>query len=172
MVKLNLGCGPSIMQGYVNIDTDPLDERVVKMNILNLDYPEESVDEIYAKDIIEHLSLEQTVNAIAHWGKLCKKDATIFIQTTNFKKIIEAYSNGVWNLDALCYMLFAGKNWVSGESKNEDWHKSTYDLASLSKILEFAGFRVFKYEEDKIDEALYANPFCHNLNISVWAKKL
>lgn len=172
MVKLNLGCGPSIMEGYINIDTDALDERVVQMNILDLNYPENSVDEIYAKDIIEHLPLEKSVKAILHWGKLCKSGATLFIQTTNFKKILEAYQAGIWNLQTLCYMLFAGRNWVTGESKNEDWHKSTYDLETLTRIFEAAGFRVFKYEEDKIDQSLIDNPLCHNLNISIWGQKL
>ena len=172
MVKLNLGCGPSIMEGYVNIDTDPLDERVVKMNILDLDYPENSVDEIYAKDIIEHLPLEKSAKAIVHWGTLCKRGATLFIQTTNFKKIIEAYQSGVWNLKTVCYMLFAGRNWVSGESKDEDWHKSTYDLETLTKIFKMAGFKVLEYKEDTVDQSLIHNPLCHNLNISIWGQKL
>lgn len=171
-LKLNLGCAQDILDGYINIDTDPFDNRVTQMNILDLQYPENSIDEIIAKDIIEHLSLQQAHDAIQHWGKLCKSGATIYIQTTNFDKMIEAYNSGVWNLNHLCYMLFAGRNWSTGESKPEDWHKSTYNLKTLSQWLEMAGFTVYKYSEDQIDDILRLNPVCHNLNLNIWARKL
>jgi len=170
-VKLNLGCARSILDGYENIDTDPCDERVINMNILDLQYPEDSIDEIIAKDIIEHLSLQQAHDAILHWGKLCKSGAQIYIQTTNFPKMISAYQSGVWNIGHLCYMLFAGRNWSTGDSKPEDWHKSTYDLKTLSGWLSEAGFLVTKYQEDEIDDPLRRNPVSHNLNINIWAQK-
>ena len=159
------------MDGYINIDLDPLDSRVVKMDILDLQYDEGSVDEIVAKDILEHLPLNKAKEAVSHWGKFLKSGGQLFIQTTNFAKIIEAYRQGVWNISSLCYMLFAGRNWVSGNSQDADWHKSTYDIPTLTSWLESSGMRVIKFSEDNVDDALRANPYCHNLNLSIWAVK-
>jgi predicted SAM-dependent methyltransferase len=164
-MKLNLGCGPDIKPGYINIDSCAIDNSVIIMDIKNLNFPDNSIEEIYAKDIIEHLSITETINLINTCGRICKPGAKIFIQTINIDEMISAYQNGVWNLNVLNYMLFAGKNWVDNISRNEDFHKSCYSEKLLTEILENAGFTVKEVLYDSIDAALRQNPYSHNLNI-------
>jgi hypothetical protein len=45
--KLNLGSGSNILEGYDNIDLYYEDPRVIKMDIRRLDYPDDSVDEVF-----------------------------------------------------------------------------------------------------------------------------
>lgn len=56
-MKLHLGCGTEILDGYVNIDIVKLPGVDEVMNVLNMPWPytDNSVDEIKAKDLIEHL---------------------------------------------------------------------------------------------------------------------
>jgi predicted SAM-dependent methyltransferase len=171
MIKLNLGCGPDIKDEFINIDLCALDSRVIVQDIKNLSFENESVDEIYAKDIIEHMSLDETKNAIKNWSKICKKGAKLFIQTICWDSIIKAYYANVWDLETVIYMLFAGKNWVDGISKNEDFHKSVYSLDLLHKILDENNFLIESYSFDKIDHQLLVNPKSHNLNIKINAIK-
>lgn len=170
-MKLNLGCGPDIKEGYVNIDTCPLDSRVIQKDIRNLDFPSESVDEIYAKDIIEHMSLSDFREAVKNWSKICKSGAKVFIQTICWDSIIKAYYANVWDLETVIYMLFAGKNWVDGVERQEDFHKSVYSAELINKILNENNFSIERVEFDKIDHALLFNPKSHNLNIMVHARK-
>jgi predicted SAM-dependent methyltransferase len=171
MIKLNLGCGPDIKEGYINIDLCPLDDRVVKQDIKNLNFEESTIDEIYAKDIIEHMSLEESKNAVKNWSKICKSGASIFIQTICWDSIIQAYYANVWDLETVIYMLFAGKNWVDGISRNEDFHKSVYSLKLLNQILSENNFEIKNCEFDSIDHQLLMNPRSHNLNIKIHAVK-
>lgn len=171
MIKLNLGCGPDVKDGFINIDLCPLDSRVVVQDIKNLSFEDESVDEIYAKDIIEHMSLDETKDAIKNWSKICKKGAKLFIQTICWDSIIKAYFANVWDLETVIYMLFAGKNWVDGVSKSEDFHKSVYSAELLNKILNENNFLIQSCEFDKIDRQLLFNPKSHNLNIKINAIK-
>lgn len=170
-MKLNLGCGPDIKEDYINIDTCPLDSRVVAGDIRNLSYKNASIDEIYAKDILEHLDLYDAIKAIKNWSRICKPGAKLFIQTICIDLMIEAYNNKIWSLEVLNYMLFAGKNWVNGISKPEDYHKSCYSKEMLESILENNGFIIQKITFDKIDEALRRNPYIHNLNLMIEAIK-
>lgn len=170
-MRLNLGCGPDIKEGYINIDTCPFDSRVIQQDIRNLNFPPDSVDEIYAKDVIEHMSLEDFKKAIENWSKVCKSGAKIFIQTICWDSIIRAYYANVWNLETVIYMLFAGKNWVDGISRNEDFHKSAYSLDLLNNILSKNKFTIKSVEFDQIDESLLRNPRSHNLNIKIIAEK-
>jgi predicted SAM-dependent methyltransferase len=171
MIKLNLGCGPDIKDGYLNIDTCPLDDRVLKQDIRNLKFEDGSVDEIYAKDIIEHMSLSDFEKSVQNWSKICKSGATLFIQTICWDSIIRAYYANVWNLETVIYMLFAGKNWVDGVERPEDFHKSVYSADLINNILSKNNFSIEKIEFDKIDQALLFNPKAHNLNIMVYARK-
>lgn len=172
MIKLNLGCGPDIKPGYINIDTCALHPDVIVQDIKNLNFDYESIDEIYAKDIIEHMSIENVKYSISKWSHICKSGALLFIQTICIDLIIEAYNRRVWNLEALNYMLFAGKNWVDGISKNEDFHKSCYSKEFLEQLLLQNQFKVLSIEFDKIDADLKYNPYAHNLNIMIKAIKL
>lgn len=171
-MKLNLGCGPDIKEGYINIDTCSIDERVIKQDIRNLDFSPESVDEIYAKDVIEHMSIDDFKISIKNWSKICKSGARIFIQTICWDSIIRAYYANVWDLETVIYMLFAGKNWVDGISRNEDFHKSVYSLDLLNNILSNNQFTIKSVEFDQIDESLLRNPRSHNLNIKIIAQKI
>lgn len=172
MIKLNLGCGPDIKPGYINIDTCALHPDVIVQDIKNLNFDHESIDEIYAKDIIEHMSLEDVKYSISKWSHICKPGALLFIQTICIDLIIEAYIKGVWNLEILNYMLFAGKNWVDGVSKNEDFHKSCYSKDFLENLLISNHFKILSIEFDKIDNDLNNNPYAHNLNIKIKSQKI
>ena len=171
MIKLNLGCGPDIKEGYVNIDTCPINNTVVKMDIKNLEYGKDTVDEIYAKDILEHLSLDDAKKSIKNWSYISKSGAKLFIQTICWDSIIRAYYANVWDIETVNYMLFAGTNWVDGNSRSEDFHKSVYSPQLLLSILNENKFKVINVNFDHIDEPLLRNPRSHNLNISINAVK-
>ena len=172
MIRLNLGCGPDIKDGYINIDTCPLNDKVIKMDITNLDYSESSVDEVYARDVLEHMPIEIGKKCIANWAKICKPNAKLFIQTICWDTIIQAYYANIWDIEAVNYMLFAGTNWVDGISRPEDFHKSVYTLNFLCGILKQNNFKIDKVSTDKIDESLLRNKLAHNLNMMIYASKI
>lgn len=62
-MRLNLGCGEEILDGYVNCDLLDLPGVDVVHNLMNFPYPfeDESAEYIKAKDLIEHLDHYATV---------------------------------------------------------------------------------------------------------------
>lgn len=57
-IRLNLGCGRSPLNGWLNIDSMPLPgvDMVVNLEDGKLDLPDNSVSEIYASHLIEHIA--------------------------------------------------------------------------------------------------------------------
>ena len=57
MLKLNLGCGKNIKEGYVNIDITSSNNKVIKSDIRRLpQYEDNSIDEIFLNQVLEHLN--------------------------------------------------------------------------------------------------------------------
>lgn len=56
-IRLNLGC-PKYCNEYVCIDTNPINDKVIKADVLSYitTYEENSIDEIYSKNLLEHLT--------------------------------------------------------------------------------------------------------------------
>lgn len=56
-MNINLGCGMSPIEGYVNVDLMPLENVDVVHNLMDFPYPFEdnSADKISAIDVLEHL---------------------------------------------------------------------------------------------------------------------
>lgn len=171
-MKLNLGCAKDIKDGYINIDVydHPL---VKKADVRDLSFLEdESIEEIYAKDILEHMSYQDGKKAIKEWSRVLKTGGKIFIQTINLDKQIESYLNGAWSIEDFNYMLFAGVNWVNEEPKCEDFHKCAYNTKLISQLLSENSIVIERFEYDEIDNLLKVNPRSHNLNLMLWAKKV
>lgn len=58
-LKLNLGCGPKILDGFINCDIASSDERVIKidLNKLPLKWETDTVDFILMEHCFEHLDV-------------------------------------------------------------------------------------------------------------------
>jgi hypothetical protein len=79
-MKLNLGCGAELRDGFVNIDIRSLDgvDRVLDLRE-PLPYEKGSIDAIWAKDILEHLPRELTELTLTGWCELLKKGGGITV---------------------------------------------------------------------------------------------
>jgi len=83
-LKLNLGCGKDIRKGYINIDCIKGSKRIKVIDLNEFPYPfeDDSIDEVLAIDIIEHL--ENAKKVIEELWKICKPNAKIYIRTAHY----------------------------------------------------------------------------------------
>ena len=58
-VKLHLGCGSNVKEGYINIDKFIQGPNINNFDILKLPFSDKSCDEILAEHIVEHLSFSE-----------------------------------------------------------------------------------------------------------------
>ena len=170
-MKLNLGCAKDVKKGWVNVDLYYQHPEVINQDILKLEYPENSVEKIHAQDIIEHLPLQVSLNCLQKWYSWLQKDGELYIQTTNFEKMLQAYQEKVWNIPILNHMLFAGVNYTNVGSQECDFHKSIYTQQFLLENLKGIGYDIVSISEDEVDTQLKINPMSHNLNLMITAKK-
>lgn len=163
MIKLNLGCSNNIKNGYLNIDLYSKDPRVTIADVQDLNFIDtESVSEIIAHDILEHIPFYKAKSTINEWCRVLAKNGTISIQTTNIIEHIKAFNSGVWDIETLNHMLFAGHGWTDGTSRDHDWHKSVYTPEFIITELTKYNIRIEKNYTDS-----HTNTGNGNLNLHI-----
>ena len=89
-MKLNLGCGEQILDGYINVDIRPF-ANCIQADVMALPFKDNSVDEILAIDIYEHVSFNDSKKLLKHWIDKLKDDGQILIQAPSLMRIFQYF---------------------------------------------------------------------------------
>lgn len=139
-IKLNLGCGSDLKEGYTNIDLYyPAD---IKHDLtIPLPYADNSVDEIYASHIIEHFSRDEWERVKLDWLRVLKSNGILTVACPEFEKCLNK-----WLTDkSTDYWLKT----IYGSQENEgNLHKNGFTKDSLIKELTEVGFYNLKVLDD------------------------
>ena len=90
-LRLNLGCGRFPLAGFINIDQEEEVKPDLVCDVLDLPYEMDSVDEIYAGHILEHLDWKEGETALAYWFSLLKPGGKISISVPDFDYLAREY---------------------------------------------------------------------------------
>lgn len=82
-MKLNIGCGNDIRDGYVNIDNKKLEgvDLVFDVNKLPLPFDNKSVEFVLCLDLLEHIDY---ISLLGEINRVLKKNGKIEIQVPHF----------------------------------------------------------------------------------------
>lgn len=126
---LNLGCGEHKMPGHVNLDIkDGADAR-------KLDYPDNSVDEVYASHVLEHFGAEETELVLKEWVRVLKPGGIIRIAVPDLRKAMQELQkddpiDGHDNLQSVLY---------GSRTDGNDRHQVGFVRETLQKAMYGAG---------------------------------
>lgn len=130
MVRLHLGCGSNLLEGYINIDKyyDPsvFQKRHFvfrQTDALYLNFGSNSVDEVYHQHFIEHLSFLEEKQAFNEWYRVLKKGGKLRFDVLDFEWIVSKW-------------LLAKDEWISFyESKDDHYFGHGYDTSQRWGVL-------------------------------------
>ena len=92
-MKLNIGCGKKYDPDYCNIDLyeDLVADRL--MSAFNLEFDDNTCDEIKAIHIIEHLSFFEAIYALSEFFRVLEPNGKLIIETPDLEKTCQYYLN-------------------------------------------------------------------------------
>jgi len=93
-MKLHIGCGKNIKEGYVNIDGYVEGPEIVNMSILDMKYEDNSVDEILAEHLFEHIPYKDEEQLFKECFRLLKKGGKLIVETPDMEWLCEHFLNG------------------------------------------------------------------------------
>ncbi|MBI2459423.1 MAG: methyltransferase domain-containing protein [Parcubacteria group bacterium] len=84
-IKLNLGCGNKKIPGFIGVDRvkTAAADLIHDLNIRPYPFADNSVDEIIADNVLEHLN--DIVAVMAEWHRICRPGAIIKISLPYYK---------------------------------------------------------------------------------------
>lgn len=136
-MKLHLGCGPDYKEGYVNIDLDEFPNCKVdrKFNLEEpLDYPDNSVEEISAYHLFEHLRFSKIEAVINSWYRVLAPGGKLIMEMPDFDQVLEKAVQNPNDNVALASIF--GSQDREGQYHHWGWNKTR-----LKFMLEGVGFK-------------------------------
>jgi predicted SAM-dependent methyltransferase len=106
-LRLNLGCGPRPIPGYINIDVDDADEiqkrypetavpkdiEIRNEDILHLPYQDGTVDEVRADSLVEHLSFSEEREFFYEMKRVLRPGGLLKFSTPDFEDAVKLWLN-------------------------------------------------------------------------------
>lgn len=155
-VKLQIGCGPHPLPGWLNSD---ISYTPCRKGALYLDagkpfpFPDHSIDFIFSEHVFEHLTYAQGRNMLQESFRVLKASGTIRIATPDFQFLANLYlhpeeplhkSYIEWSAaggGGSCAKLPATPLHIINKFHTAWGHQIIYDKDNLSALLEECGFR-------------------------------
>jgi predicted SAM-dependent methyltransferase len=155
--RLNIGGGPEPIPGYLTHDAIFGDEALL------LPYADESMEEVYACHVFEHLDWKSYPLALTEWVRVLKPGGRLRISVPDFVRVFRHYQSGpVQEAVAAGRFPPLGAVIMGGQTDANDYHKSlweTHDLKMLFK--QFGLVAVREFHPEFTDCSQY--PFCANI---------
>ena len=165
-VKLNLGAGAGMqLEGYISIDKfDPSSD--ICMDVQELKLPENSVDEIFASHLLEHLNPHFIESTLSNWLKTLKPGGALVLELPNIEGLCKLFLDGddKQKREITMYIHGAQNTTGTGDPRNiTSPHLWGYYPKALREILTNVGF---------VDVEIKEQQFIHpGSNFRVEAKK-
>jgi predicted SAM-dependent methyltransferase len=142
-MKLNLGCGDNVIQGYLNIDMLPKSANVTRGDIRNLTgigIQDNSVEEIQAANVLEYLTFSSVGNVLAHWVQKLSKGGSLYIESIDLNVIGTMMAYDQIGIEVINQILYSNNM------------QGLYNLTAIESHLnsigcktEIKGFRDYKF---------------------------
>lgn len=142
-MRLNLGCGGDIRDGFTNVDRYSDDPRVWCGDASHL--PWFKLDEIIAQDILEHFSHREVVGILKHWCERLAKGGRLEIRCPDIEQQCRLLLDGTWSPAVFSHMMFGGQD------SEGNFHKTGFTLPYLCHLLVESGMEIISAEVKHID---------------------
>lgn len=125
-MKLNLGCGKDIREGWINVDTIEFEGVDVACNLGEWKWPWEndSIEEVHCSHMIEHLTATQRIHFINELYRVLQKDRGCMLIAPHWASC-RAYGDLThqWPPISEFWFYYLSKDWRAGNAPHSTYNK-------------------------------------------------
>ncbi len=137
LLKLHIGCGTKIREGYLNIDEYVKAPGILNVDVFKLPIEDNFVDEIFTEHMLEHLSKYEVPEALREWARVLKKNGKLIMNLPNLEWCLQQWlakpeeERWNWQLDTIFGL----------QTHPGEYHKTGFTKSRLRELLRDAGFK-------------------------------
>jgi predicted SAM-dependent methyltransferase len=168
MLRLNLGSGAEVLDGFTNVDL--YDETAdVRADICELPFDDNSVDEIVALQVIEHVPYQKSEQMFSEMYRVLKPECFALVETPDIevvcRKILEDGLEDKWiyNLVGQYYRPWDKDRYEDWENNAASIHRNPWTFERLQRVCEPLGFKCVRVKS----ETQYAG-FDENMSVRLY----
>lgn len=151
-LRLHLGCGEQRFDAYVNIDYPPAHHNVMNVqpdayaNILKLDFPANSIDEVRLHHVFEHFNRVTALAMLIRWHVWLKEGGQLRIETPDLLGSAKTLTSwrSTWKMKMAAARHLAGDQAASWGYHLDHWFPERYE-----RTLRRLGFEKIKVRASK-----------------------
>lgn len=145
-LKLNIGCGANLKEGWINIDLSP--EADLQLDVREpLPFPDGSATLIYSEHFLEHLEYpDEAINFLRESFRVLSAGGLFSVGVPDTEWPLVCYAKG-----DRTYFEMARERWhppwcdtrlhhINYHFRQRDEHKYAYDFETLARVLAGVGF--------------------------------
>jgi predicted SAM-dependent methyltransferase len=137
-MKLHLGSGKRFIPGFVHIDLADYPHIDHRHDVRSLPMIDDGTAElVYASHVLEYFDRTEAPGVLAEWKRVLGRGGVLRLAVPDFEALAGIYSRS-HDLDLVIGPIFG--RWQAPGSGGTIYHRTVYDLASLTSVLESAGF--------------------------------
>lgn len=146
-LKLHLGCGEKYLEGYINIDFPQSEHTVmtpkadIYKDIRDLEYSENSIDEIRSHHLFEHFSRAEAIDLLLKWRKWLKPDGVLRIETPDFSRSVKFFIVGNFS-----EKMQLARHILGSQEAKWAYHLDYWDKQKFKFFLKKLGFYQLKFK--------------------------
>ncbi len=144
-MKANFGCGGRLEPGWVGVDIRPMQGRVHVCNFWEAPFTPDSLDKIYCRHALEHVTLSQSRLTLSKWEVWLKPAGTLelIVPCLEFhcRQLLGKVESGHRRGEFL-HALAGFYGWQDG--KDESIHRTGWNWPFLVDELKASGFTVVR----------------------------
>jgi predicted SAM-dependent methyltransferase len=140
--KLNLGCGSKKIEDYTNCDVVKTQYSDEVFPLTNIPYTDGSISAIYCEHVLEHLSHQESHQAISEMSRVLKQGGELQLFIPDLEKCCEKYltsndmTNGFDAKEWFKYTIFGFQKDANGVPADYQFHKTGFSKNDITTLLE------------------------------------
>lgn len=145
-MKLHVGAGKRYLPGFVHIDLANYPHIDYKKDVRDLSFlPAGKAELLYASHVLEYFDRWEVIKVLKTWRRALATGGILRVAVPDFEAMAKLYIKKKYKLDSFLGPLY-GRMQI-GNTDKMIYHKTTYDFASLKKLLRANGFtKIRRYD--------------------------
>jgi predicted SAM-dependent methyltransferase len=144
-MKLNLGCGKTKQEGYVNIDVNPAVEPdvIFDFTFATLPYKDSSIEEVTMFHALEHISRDRHQLVICEINRVLKLGGTFIVSFPDAERCCKNFTENKHGMREYWEQTILGRGTTIW-----DWHRSLVVTTEFLSFLREFGFGKYRVMEE------------------------